>query len=373
MCCDKAVGVAGLLAALLLAWSAAALDLAAGPEIVFAGGPGRCNGETMIPDAPARALRTAEGGVRMFASHFDNRSFSGPDLDHLVPDCRGSYRGAGSHEPADYDDHAWIAATYSPDGRTVHALLHDELHGHRRPDLCPAARYLACWANRITAAISRDGGRSFQRSGLVATPPYRYDGTLGRHVGYFNPSNIFEKDGWYYATVFATSWGAQRPGNCLLRTRDLGDPGSWRAWDGQAFTVSFVDPYRSSEPPEQHVCTPLPGLPLPVGSVVRHRGSGRYVATLSGKGGFYTSWSADLLNWSPPQHVWQVPVIGGQGCEAPWAAAYPALLDETAPERNFDSVGDTAWLYYTRLWAKDCRLTLRRDLMRVRVTVAPPP
>lgn len=369
MWCDKPVFSLGLALTLLWSGAAAAFEMIGAPETVFAGGPGLC-GTTVIPDAPARALRTADGRVLLFATHHDNRLLAGPDLDRVALDCASVYRGAGSHAPADYDDHAWIAAPYSPDGRIIHALVHDELHGHRRPDLCPAARYMACWANRITAATSTDGGRSFRRTGLVATPPYRYDGTLGRHVGYFNPSNIIEKDGWYYATVFATEWGAQRLGNCLMRSRDPGDPASWRAWDGSGFTVRFVDPYRTeTADPGAHVCAPAGPIKAPITGIVRHRPSGRYLATLAADGGIYVSTSPDLIAWTAPRLMWPVPVIGRHGCSEPWAIAYPVLLDPAAPERNFESVGDAAWLYYTRMWTRDCGLTMRRDLMRVRVRI----
>lgn len=365
MCCDKPVAIAGpMLAVLVLALPAAALEVVGEPELVFAGGQGVCEAD-MIPDAPARAFRSADGGVRLIAAHHRNRLFAGPDLDHLAPDCRIAYRGAENSEPAALDDHAWIAATYTLDGTRVFALVHDEFHGHRRPDLCPAAKYMACWNNRVTGAVSDDGGRSFRRTGFVAAPPYRYDGHLGRHTGYFNPSNIVASDGWYYATVFATEWGAQKPGNCLMRTRDLADPRSWRGWDGMDFSVRFVDAYHDTVPAEAHVCAPLPNLKSPISSIVRH-GDG-WVATLAGGDGFYASRSRDLLGWTAPKRFWEVTITGRQNCGTPWATNYPSLLDPASSSRNLESVGTEAWLYYTRFWTKDCGLSMKRDLMRVRV------
>jgi hypothetical protein len=363
MWCVKAVGIV----ALLIAVPAAALEVVGEPQTVFSGGPGLCGG-TVVPDAPARAWREADGSVRLMASYHIDRLFKGPDLDHLALACDVVYRGAESHDPAAYNDHDWLAAPYTTDGRTVYALIHDEFHGHLRPDLCPAAQYLACWANRVTAAISRDGGENFQRLGLVATPPYRYDGTVGHQVGYFTPSNIIERDGWFYATLFATAWRDQPAGNCLMRTRDLADPGAWRAWDGHDFTVRFVDPYRETvADPAAHVCAPLPALRAPVSGIVRQRGSGQYLATMAATGGVFVSTSPDLLAWTPPRLVWAATVMGQQGCDHPWALGYPVLLDPAAPGRNFDTVGDEAWLYFSRLWVESCRLTMRRDLVRVRV------
>ncbi len=59
----------------------------------------------------------------------------------------------------------------------------------------------------------------------------------------FSPSNIVAHDGWLHAFVFAEALGAQRRGACLMRTRDMTDPTSWRAWDGRGFAVRFADPY----------------------------------------------------------------------------------------------------------------------------------
>jgi hypothetical protein len=339
------------------------------PQVVYAWQRNAC--PDFVPDAPARAFRTADGNVALIAAYNINRFFRGPDLDHLSADCRTAYRGAESTDPAAFDDHDWIAAPYTVDGTTVQALVHDEFWGHRRPDLCPTKTYMACWNNRVTAASSSDGGRTFRRLGLVAAAPYPYDGSLGRHVGYFNPSNIISRDGWYYATLFATQWGAQAAGNCLIRTDRLDDPASWRAWDGVDFTIRFVDPYRDSNfAADKHVCTPVRGVGSPIGSIVRHRASGTYVATLAAHGGFYVSTSSDLVLWSAPRLVMAAPLSGEQGCSEKWVVNYPSLLDPASPERNFESVGDTAWLYFTRFWTKDCGLPMQRDLMRVRVKIS---
>ena len=51
--------------------------------------------------------------------------------------------------------------------------------------------------------------------------------------------------------------GAQKGGQCLLRTRDITDPGSWRAWNGSAFSVAInisaeIAPVSN---PDAHTCT----------------------------------------------------------------------------------------------------------------------
>jgi hypothetical protein len=156
-----------------------------------------------------------------------------------------------------------------------------------------------------------------------------------------------------------------------MRTNRPDDPASWRAWDGQDFTIRFVDAYRERNfSPEKHVCTPVGAIKAPIGSIVRHRTSGQYLATVAASGGFFVSTSSDLRTWSAPRLLWSVHLSGEQGCTEKWVVNYPALLDSNSPDRNFESVGDTAWLYFTRFWTKDCGLPMQRDLMRVRVRIS---
>ncbi|MBX9635422.1 MAG: hypothetical protein K2X44_10630, partial [Magnetospirillum sp.] len=212
-----------------------------------------CDGRD-IPDAPARAFRDGAGRVHLYAPHDVNRGLVGASLDGVRPDCRIAYRGGEQDDPAAFDDRAWLAAFATQDGQTVHALVHNEFQGHRRRDLCPSGQYMGCWNNSITAAISTDGGATFRRvEGVVAALPYRYRGDLGRHAGYFNPSNLVRKDGFLYTLVFAVAQGAQKGGACLLRTDRPEDPSSWRAWDGKGFTVRFENPYREDDDPARHV------------------------------------------------------------------------------------------------------------------------
>lgn len=330
-----------------------------------------------IPDAPARALRDAEGRVHLFAPHDVNRALVGESLDAVVPDCRIAYRGGEKDDPAAFDDRAWLAAFATRDGRIVHALVHNEFQGHRRRGLCPSGKYMECWANAITAARSTNGGATFQRvPGVVAALPYRYRGDLGRHSGYFNPSNILQVGDYWYALVFAVAREAQKGGACLLRTDRPEDPTSWRAWDGRAFTVRFMDPYHADDDPARHVCAPLKGLGAPVSSVVRHQPSGLYVATMAAvrpEGmGVFLSTSADLIRWSPPTLVLPLTIAGKQRCTETEAWNYPVLLDPHSPSRTFETVGDRAYLYMTRFNLKDCKLVMDRDLVRLPVTLTLP-
>lgn len=145
-----------------------------------------------LPDAPARTIRLQSGEVQLYAPHFRNRVEAGPDLLRLRHHCHVVLQGGNQDDPAAYDDRAWIVSPWTPDGRTVWAVLHNEFHGHRRPTLCPSRKYMDCWFNALTEAVSHDGGHSFARlpgMPLVAALPYRYDQVGLGHHGYFNPSN----------------------------------------------------------------------------------------------------------------------------------------------------------------------------------------
>jgi len=367
---------------------AAHVTLVGAPQVVFRWQQDACAPDHM-PDAPARAFRDATGTVHLIASHTENRAMVGPDLDHVRPDCRVIYRGGHRDDPEAYDDRAWLASTYTLDGTTVFALVHNEFQGHRRPALCPAGRYMACWSNAITFARSDDGGFTFRTppapDHFVAAPPYRYDGTLGRHVGLFNPTNIVKRGAHFYALVFAVRWNAQQGGVCVMRTDRLDDPRAWRAWDGRDFTVKFADPYRATiEDPARHVCAPVARgrLGAPVGSITLHQPSGLYVAIMAATqptehgadpvSGIFASFSADLIQWSRPVLVLATPILSRDSC-APALLGFPSLLDPDSASRNFETTDGDAFIYATRFNLEGCDIGRNRDLIRlpVRITVEP--
>jgi hypothetical protein len=336
-----------------------------------------------IPDAPARAFRDARGEVHLLATHFVNRSFDGTSLDSVRRDCRVLMRGGEQARPELFDDRGWLAATYTADGRTVFALVHDEFQGHRHPPLCPTGRYIDCWYNAITMAESRDGGASFtlldRSRRLVAAVPYPYDRNRGQHVGYFNPTNIIERDGFLYAMVFAEEVGVQRHGSCLMRTAHIDDPKAWRGWDGHAFSVSFADPYAIGAAEQSaHVCEPVGKgkLRWPVTSITRHVPSGLTVALMmgsegsSGRSGVFYSVSEDLISWSEPELLLAATAPDSFHCGDAAPIAYPSLLDPLSPTRNFDTTSDRAEIFFTRFNVKDCRTSMDRDLMRQHVSFA---
>jgi hypothetical protein len=361
------------------------IEIAGPDESVFAWRDMRCD-TWDIPDAPGRAWRDAEGNVHLLASHLINRAMVGRDLDHVRHDCHTIYRGGERDAPELYDDRSWIASPYTTDGRTVFALVHNEFQGHLRPSLCASGTYPDCWRNSLTLITSQDGGLSFSHAvppqQLVASPPYRYSGELGRRSGYFNPSNIVFRDGFYYAFFWAEAEGAQRRGACLMRTATLADPAAWRGWDGHEFAVAFVDPYRFA-PGEaaRHVCAPVAEGRLSsfIASLTRLRASGLYLALVATERparpggspvtGIFAAVSADLLHWSEPSLIRETGVLFKFDCASGDPLFYPVLLDPTTTSRNFEDSAERAFLYFTRLHLDHCRLGPDRDLVRVPVVI----
>ncbi len=367
------------------------LRISGGETTVYSWTRQRC--ETWdVPDAPARAFRDAGGRVKLLISHFVTRAMVGPSLGELRHDCRPVFAGARNDDPDAFDDRLWLTSVWTRDGTVVHGLAHAEYHGQHRPHVCPAADYMACWNNAVVQVVSTDGGRTFARDGgperaPVATLPWRYDPSGQRPTGYFAPSNIIEHEGYLYAFVFAARSGVQARGACLLRTPHIKDPQAWRAWDGQDFTIDFVNPALTPagaviDAPERHVCAPIPGLPAQVGSVVRLADSTDFIAVFTARlpvaghrelvRGVFWVHSKDLRHWSTPRLLHAVATFGTHRCGDGAVYSYPSLIDEASLSRTFETVGSTAWLYLTRLNPKNCRITADRDLVRLPVTIKGP-
>ncbi len=361
----------GLVAVLLLAGAAQAQPTPAlrlevtGPPVSAVSGTQPGCGALDMPDAPARAVRLATGGVQLYATSSLNQVESGADLLHLGHRCPVVMEGA-SDDPAAFN------------GRTIWAVVRND-HGHRRPAPCPSRRSVDCWDTALTAAASRDGGQ-FQRvpgRALVASLPHRYDQfERGHRHGNFNPSSIVTLSGAQYMFAFATQARAQRPGNCLLRTAAVGTPGAWRGWDGSAFGAAFVDLDAQPVQPEAHACAPVEvdRLRWPVTGLVRHAASGLFIALMQngarGGGVFYAT-SPDLLHWSAPALLLPAIGLGAWSCADAAPIAYPSLLDPAAADRNFETVGVAPVLFATQFNVKNCRAA-GRELVRWDVRVAAP-
>lgn len=361
----------------------------AGPEqIVFDHARDACEPND-IPDMPARAFRDASGTVNLIDTHYIWRRATGPTLDAVNHRCDIIYRSRQTASPQDFAGFEWPYSVYTLDGRVVQALVHDEYHGNLWPDVCHTRSIQHCWYNAITAARSLDGGRTYQPillpQGLVAAPIVRYQPDTDHPIGYFNPSNIVEHDGYYYVMIFTTGFGTQRRGTCLLRTRDLADPTSWRAWDGQSFDARFIDPYTSfGTRAVDHVCAVVSPEQIPEmrDSLVRLPDRDLFLlvspsfeidtATKKPRWGIFYSTSLNLIDWRPRRKLLDAQLPWANDCHngsQVTVDAYTSLLDPHSTSRNFETMGQDGYIYYSSILYDNCSETMQRNLVRRHVVL----
>ena len=362
----------------------ATLTVTGAPEIVFDWTSDRCEDED-IPDLPARAFRDKGAQVQLIASHYIARRHMGPDLNNLSHDCTPVFISERDADPASFNDAEWIASVYTEDGETVHALIHNEYQGWGHAGQCTAApgNEFECWYNTVTLAKSSDSGVSYQHpqtppDHLIATLPHQYEDRAGPY-GIFTPSNIVRgSDGAYYAFVHVDDYKSPAQWACLIRTADLADPRSWRFWDGSGFVGRFINPYTENvADPSEHVCKAID--PDNISAMHENLTYNTYLNAYVLVGiaadhpdgpdvhGFYYSFSTDLLHWTHRKLLLELPLPWTVGNPADTHYLYPSLLDPQSGTRNFETSGETAYVYYTRNNAGLDNNDLDRDLIRVPV------
>ncbi len=312
-----------------------------------------------IPDTPARFWRQ-ESGVAMVSGSEASRISRGPKPFDLARDCSVAYSGSYDADWRHHDDRAWIHSVWAHDDGRVEALAHVEYHGHRH-GTCAAGTYMACWRNSIVALYSLDGGEFARLPGPpVAALPYDYDRAQTQRSGYFNPSNILRAGEHLYVFVFAAAYREQARGACLLRRPVAG--GEWRAWTGMDFTARLSGPDGPGD-----TCVPVTGVSSTLSSVL-HDGTGGFLAvtprSVRGRHGIWLQRSRDLLAWSRPELVVEVPLLWRRDCTAPAVYAYPALIAPESPSRNFETLEGPVWLTAVRMpLGPDCGVGPERDLI----------
>ncbi len=346
-------------------------------EVVFDWTTDRCE-DVDIPDFPARAFRDHTGQVQLISSNHKARRFLGPDLDNVSHDCLPVMESHLDPDPAMFNDIEWIGATYTEDGSTIYAIVHNEYEAWTHAGQCSAgSSFMDCWYNGLTLAVSTDAGLSYTHPvapplHLIAASSLQYEKDVGPH-GIFHPSGIVKgTDGYYYAMVHRV----RRPDpstfeqwTCVVRTPDLSDPDAWRFWNGSAFAGVFVNPYMDPVGnPQDHDCPGVDSDDIAdmTGSLVWSEYLERYILTgpsVDGsEHGFFISYSDDLIEWTPRELIlqrhlgWTSPGPG-----EPYFL-YPSLLDPDSAARNFDTIGKTAYIYHMR--NNRAQGDLDRDLLR---------
>jgi hypothetical protein len=363
--------------------AASSIQTAGRPQIVFDTRSQACE-SIDIPDSSARAFRDDQNHVHLFASHYVTRAMVGPTLGEVKHDCRIVYQSRKDANPGDFSDYDWLAAFYTPDGHRVAALVHNEYHGWTHPGMCekPAAKGESghCWWNTVDFMTSDDGGESFTipspPHNLVASAPRPYDKNNDQGAtGFFQPSNIVSQGGYFYAmiNVWHDNDTGQKSGACLIRTQDVFDPASWRAWQGTDFTMAFNDPYgRRSASGSGQACTPVYGGHAE--GLVFNPARKTFVLSEStsdtryGEPGLYLSYSKDMIHWQHP--VLAIGRAALQAADGPgkWTYGYFSLLDPSSTDHNFMTISDKPYAYYIRFDGEHPPLT--RALMRWQLHLA---
>ena len=354
------------------------LSIAGPEETVFEWKKDRCE-DWDIPDAPLRAFRNQTGKVVAFASNPRNHPLIGNVLSSIKPTCTVAFEQHKDPDPAKHNDAGWIASTWTNDGRTVQALIHSEYHANEHPGACRFSNGMSCWYNVILAATSTDGGLTFSTKAspvVVAGPAMTQDVEQGRHRGFFNPSNIISDGRYWYVLIHTTGGSGQKPGICLFRSADIADTTGWRGWDGNDFSVQGFDAYRPGGR-EPRGCEPVGRFPNTVGSIVRDRRSGLFIAVThagpaSGdEGSIRYATSSDLIHWSELRMLVRHPTMWSKSCDTPVRYAYASLVGPDSEEPNFTEIRDgVGFLYMTRFHVENCKLGKDRDLVRVKVTLS---
>lgn len=361
----------------------AGITFSLGPEeTVFRWSTDRCD-ELDLPDVPAHVVRRSDSTLMLMAADsMGNYGMFGADFASLERSCAQPTLVSGDNWDAEsYDNQEWIHSIYR-EGDVIHALIHNEFHDPIAANCSPGNTLPGnpCWYNSITYAFSTDGGHTFSHATppahVVAPAPVPWDpaGTPPAY-GYFNPSNIVQgQDSFYYA-VFPGGDPSSAGALCAMRTQTLGDPTSWRAWDGAGFNLQMTSPY-SGPAPASCASVVTPSGPFPQPTLTYNTYLDKYMmlgmAEVGGPTevvcGFFYALSSDLINWTQARFIlanyipWCCSECSRSGAIA---AVYPSVIDHSDITANFERPGQTSYLYYTR--PNDYGLD--RDLVRVPMTI----
>jgi len=368
-------------------------------EVVFRYATDRCE-STDTPDGPSRAVRAEDGSLVLFAGNGPRTFVSrGADFSSLRRDCsRPVLESADRRTAESYENQEWIWAVYR-EGSRWHAFISNEFHDTVSStclvgDPSPAN---PCWYNSATHAVSTDGARTFTKplapAHVITPPPYAWVPPTsstptspvfpGKYFeGYQAPMNVFRAlDGYYYASTWITP-SKEEPADmwpCAMRTDNLDDPTSWRAWDGSEFRLRLTSPYVTGAPGP--LCARL-WSPL---SDYYNTYVQRYFRVYSSREWLDGNWvcgvffqlSANLFVWSPPQLIVKIrddrctfnPQEPGLLESVP--VMYVSLIDHADSTVNFERPGRMPYLYYVRFNRGDMSDPLYwfdRDVVRTPLT-----
>jgi hypothetical protein len=304
----------------------------------------------------------------------------------------------------EFDDVEWLDGLYYvpgdssvPNSGDVYAAMHQEARQTFGSNFCtlttdPNDPARNCWFGSVTYARSTGpstcrtpepppttpnaigacyshhanyspGNPATLSDHLIGTIPYPYENNWGRR-GYNEHSSIVRgvgngpddaTDKYFMLALVsapATTQGGvvnQVSGVCVLRTDNISQPSSWRAWDGDGFDVHPESSENLVGSPDDHLCKPV-GVPGTPWSLTYNTYLKKYMAlgtaSIDGITGVYYTLSDDLRNWGDPQRLMEAPTRNNVGLacaagtlnEAPDdGVTYPVLLDPNDPAKDWPS------------------------------------
>ena len=145
-----------------------------------------------------------------------------------------------------------------------------------------------------------------------------------------------------------------------MRTSNLIDPTSWRAYDGKDYTIRFASPYTIAPGSESdHICsvTNLPAGDTNAGcapaGMVWSNYLNQFVITLGCGGTFKFATSHDLIRWSTPQLLDVMHKLSPSLSKMVVGKNYPTFMDLNAPQKfadgNYQIIGQTAHLFWSSI------------------------
>lgn len=245
-----------------------------------------------------------------------------------VLDCAPVYTGSLDYANNTFAWGEWLYGTFreatSASDGTVYSAIYNEYYGGYYPGGDSYGTYVS-----MGIAVSTDKGQTFSKilgapnHVILRSPSLRQNITDGQGYSWFG--GIFKSpiDQLYYLGA-----GGPPTGTSLMRTNNLNDPLSWRAWDGSGFSLTTV---------------PLSGTSQSIGINPLYLGYSdyfkKYMAVTIGSSDNYQSGnnlivynlSDDLLVWGPPRKLMYNPACGADhNCfnDVPGEiSSYPSIMD----------------------------------------------
>ena len=324
---------------------------------------------TMTPDGSVRAYRDSNDKIIVSLPHYENYRLTGTSFDNLTSDCNVILSSNWNTDPSKHDSQHWLGGGYTEDGINVYALVHNE-NSSRTSD-AEAGEY---YSTSIVYYSSSDGGSTWTRPSDYVVYS-ESDNTTGYtfndvgHIGVEGKSNIIKHDGYYYTLIETNlievnNGRASQSLTYIIRTNDLSDPNSWRGWDGTGYNVALGDRY--NETINTNSFAHLNKGTVWEGNVAYHNENLLYsnyfekfmivgFGQFNNKNGVYYTLSDDLIHWSQRILVktWDSDdyIVGEtdtrERSNSQYRVSYAGVVDHNSTDRNFNTVGQEAYLYWT--------------------------